>query len=82
MSMAARQLFETYRKNNYDSKDELNGRELEWWVKALSHSVRLSGTLTMLDWAFTGGTEPPKEIGPDHVINAHKLVTEYFWPHT
>jgi hypothetical protein len=81
MSLAAWDLFETYRKDNSDRRKELDGREREWLVKAQSHIVRLAGTLTMLDWALAGGDEP-KEIGTAYVAAAIKLVMEYFWPHT
>jgi hypothetical protein len=82
MSLAAREeVFETYRLDNFNRRDALNGRELEWWVKAQSHIVRLAGTLTMLDWALAGGNDEPKEIGTAYVAAAGRLVTEYFWPH-
>jgi hypothetical protein len=73
--------FETFRAFLAQAKTELDGREREWVAKGGTHVLRLSGTLTYLDWAMQGGAEP-QTIGQQYVDAAVRLWRQYFWPHS
>ena len=80
MSGSALRNFEGFRKARYEQRGLLDGREREWFDKALSHVLRLALTLTYLDWAAVGGPEPaPIEKG--FIDAAVHLVLLPFWPH-
>jgi hypothetical protein len=84
MSTAGRQTFEELRKRVSDDKEQLDGRERDWWAKVPAHVVRLAGTLQFLDWALTvdvTARPEPAEIDAEHVEAAVTLVLSYFWPH-
>jgi hypothetical protein len=72
--------FEQFRHFLHEGKTELDGREREWFAKGPSHVLRLAGTLTYLDWAFTGGSEP-QVIDGQYIESAIRLWKGYFWPH-
>jgi hypothetical protein len=73
--------FEEFRQQVYSEKAGVVGREREWWAKAPTHVLRLAGTLSYLGWAIVGGDEP-KQIEPDIMQAAIRLVRDYFWPHS
>jgi hypothetical protein len=64
----------------HQGKDELDGREREYFCKGTAHVLRLAGTLAFLDWSWAGGPEP-QEIERRHVEGAATLFREYYWPH-
>jgi len=51
LSAEAVSSFERFRQFLHHGKSELDGREREWWAKGGAHVLRLSLTLTYLDWA-------------------------------
>jgi hypothetical protein len=73
--------FETFRTFLAQAKAELDGREREWAAKGATHVLRLSGTLSYLDWAMLGGAEP-QSIAEQYVEAAVQLWRDYFWPHS
>jgi Protein of unknown function (DUF3987) len=81
LSGPARDEFEQFRQFLHLGKEQLDGREREWWAKGSAHVLRLAGTLAYLDWAFTGGPEPSL-IEARFVQAATQLVRDYFWPHS
>jgi hypothetical protein len=94
LSQSARARFEDYRIWVDQTKHGLEGRERQWFVKSETQVLRLSGTLTYLDWAsrqedpvgtiglerINAGLEP-EEVGEQFITNAVRLVRDYFWPH-
>jgi hypothetical protein len=75
-------VFERFRQLVDQRKNGLDGREREWWVKTPAHVLRLSGTLTYLDWAMESADKtPPTTIEARFLAAGVRLVTEYFWPH-
>jgi hypothetical protein len=78
---ARKDVFEEFRRFVYTGKNNLDGREREWWAKMPAHAVRLAGTLAYLDWAMRGGDEP-KQIEANFMRAAVRLVRDYFWPHS
>jgi hypothetical protein len=51
LTVQARAAFEQFRRQHYDGKHVLEGRERETWAKAPSQVLRLSGVLAHLDSA-------------------------------
>ena len=87
LSSDARERFEEFRRFAFRERAALDGREREWWAKAQTEVLRLSGTLAYLDWARrTAGqpflTQEPNRIEADFVNAAVRLVRDYFWPHS
>jgi hypothetical protein len=87
LSPGARVRFEEFRNFAFRERAALDGREREWWAKAQTEVLRLSGTLAYLDWARrTAGqpflTQEPNRIEADFVNAAVRLVRDYFWPHS
>jgi hypothetical protein len=72
--------FEQFRQFLHGERNARDGREREWLAKGPGQVLRLSGTLTFMDWAMKGGVEP-QTIGRDHVAGAICLWRDYFWPH-
>ena len=64
----------------HHGKDELDGREREYFCKGTAHVLRLAGTLAFLDWSWTGGPEP-QAIEQRHIEGAVTLFRDYYWPH-
>ena len=64
----------------YHGKDELDGREREYFCKGTAHVLRLAGTLAFLDWSWTGGPEP-QAIDRRYIEAAATLFRDYYWPH-
>jgi hypothetical protein len=81
LSGPARDEFEQFRQFLHLGKEQLDGREREWWAKGGAHVLRLAGTLAYLNWAFAGGPEPSL-IEAEFVQAAIQLVRDYFWPHS
>ena len=88
LSTAAREEFETYRQFVDQEQRSLEGPEHHWLAKSETHLLRLAGTLTYLAWAdapsdttdIMAGLEP-NEIDRQNMVNAVRLMQEYFWPH-
>jgi hypothetical protein len=92
LSPEAREQFEFYRRFVDQAKRSIEGREQQWLAKSETHVLRLAGTLALLSWAggsastgmgmgsITGNLEPSK-IDRRFMVDAIKLVREYFWPH-
>jgi hypothetical protein len=81
LSPGAVEAFEQFRLFQHHTKDELDGREREWWAKAPAHVLRLAGTLSIISWAMVGGSLPD-QIELEFVEAAIRLVRDYFWHHT
>jgi len=82
LSPAAREEFEGLRGFVNQQMNFLDGREREWLAKAPAHTLRLAGTLCLLDWAWDEKpAAEPSEIETLYVRRAIKLVNEYLWPH-
>jgi hypothetical protein len=90
LSAGARAEFENYRRFVDREKRSCEGREQQWLAKSETHLLRLSGVLAFLDWAAsTGGTGlesisaglEPVEIDARFMVDAGRLIQEYFWPH-
>jgi hypothetical protein len=94
LSCGARDKFEGYRKFVDDLKRALDGREQQWLVKSETQVLRLAATLTYLNWASSqdvpsGATGlvlisaamEPDEVTELSMVDAIKLMREYFWPH-
>ena len=64
----------------YQGKQELDGREREYFCKGTAHVLRLAGTLAFLEWSWTGGPEP-QAIELRHIEGAVMLFRDYYWPH-
>ena len=86
LSSDARAAFEDFRKHVHAEKAALDAHDREWWAKAPTHVLRLSGTLAYLDWARRTAGKPalidePNAIEARFVTAAVRLVRDYFWPH-
>jgi len=64
----------------YRGKEELDGREREYFCKGTAHVLRLAGTLAFLEWAWAVGPEP-QAIDRRHIEGAATLFRHYYWPH-
>ena len=85
LSSDARAAFEDFRKHVHAEKAALDAHDREWWAKAPTHVLRLSGTLAYLDWARRSAGKPvlidePNAIEARFVQAAVRLVRDYFWP--
>jgi len=93
LSEQAVELFEGLRREIDRVKHGLDGRERHWFVKGETQVLRLAGTLALMAWAVslgsdqTGGFEritadlEPSVVEAEHVAAAIKVWHEYFWPH-
>jgi Protein of unknown function (DUF3987) len=90
LSSEAREVFEDYRRFVDHTKRSIEGREQQWLAKSETHVLRLAGTLAYLAWAEAApgaGLESisaalePNRIDAKFMINAVRLVQNYFWPH-
>jgi uncharacterized protein DUF3987 len=88
LSTAARQEFETYRQFVDQEQRGFEGPEHHWLAKSETHLLRLAGTLTYLSWADAPSDTTdimaalePNEIDQQSMVNAVRLMQEYFWPH-
>jgi hypothetical protein len=91
LSPPAREEFEKYRRFVDQVKRGIEGREQQWLAKSETHLLRLAGTLAYLSWADassdTNGVASisadlePHEIDLQLMIDAVRLMQEYFWPH-
>jgi hypothetical protein len=91
LSPQAREEFEKYRRFVDQVKRGIEGREQQWLAKSETHLLRLAGTLAYLSWADassdTNGLASisadlePREIDLQFMIDAVRLMQEYFWPH-
>jgi Protein of unknown function (DUF3987) len=92
LSEGAFQKFEKFRRFVDDSKRELDGRELQWYVKGESQVLRLAGVLASMAWAIRLGSAgegidgitsalEPTTVEDDCMASAILLWQEYFWPH-
>jgi Protein of unknown function (DUF3987) len=81
LSAEAREEFEGLRKWANREREALDGREQEWMAKASAHTLRLAGTLYLVDWAWGQSPNPPTTIAPEYMVAAIKLVQGYFSPH-
>jgi hypothetical protein len=67
----------------HTARDQLDGREREWFAKVPAHVLRLSGTLCFLEWAIKDDGPPePERIDEMFMSAACRLVCDYFWPHS
>jgi Protein of unknown function (DUF3987) len=86
--------FEEYRVFVNRTKRALDGRERQWFAKSESQVLRLAGTLAYLSWASSQGASSSltgfekisdglesTEIAEQFMVDAIKLVRDYFWPH-
>ncbi len=90
LSQAARDVFEDYRIFVDKTKRSIDGREQQWLAKSETNTLRLAGTLAYLSWAsiastpglesITAGLEPTA-IDRRFMVDAVRLMQEYFWPH-
>ena len=80
LSPSALAAFEIFRQANFEARAGCDGREREYLAKAPGQTLRLAGTLTYLNWAFSGGAEPDC-IAEEFVTAAAALWQHYFWPH-
>lgn len=74
--------FEQFRQFLHAGKDVLDGREREWWAKGATQVLRLAGTLTFLNWAWSLGQSEPQTITAVSVNAAVILWRDYFHPHS
>ena len=81
LSKEARGEFAQFLQFAHRGKEAFEGREREWFAKMSAHVLRLSGTLTYLEWALTLEVQTPIEISKESMLAAIKLVRDYFWPH-
>jgi Protein of unknown function (DUF3987) len=90
LSTEARNEFEKYRIFAYQEGCGIEGREHQWLSKSETHLLRLAGTLAYLSWADGStqqGDDPikaalePSEINQQSMVNAVRLMRDYFWPH-
>jgi Protein of unknown function (DUF3987) len=91
LSTDAREEFENYRRFVDQVKRGIEGREQQWLAKSETHLLRLACTLAYLSWANAspgaGGLESisadlePNEINQQFMVDAVRLIREYFWPH-
>jgi hypothetical protein len=81
LSPEALREFEQFRQFLHVRKNAYEGREREWMAKGPGQVLRLSGTLSYLDWAMRGGKEP-EEIQVGFLVAAVRLWREYFLPHS
>jgi hypothetical protein len=90
LSPEAREVFEDYRRFVDRTKRSTEGREQQWLAKSETHLLRLAGTLAFLSWAdassgagldaITAAMEP-NEIDQRFMVDAVRLMKDYFWPH-
>jgi hypothetical protein len=80
LSSDAVRAFEDFRRSVSAAKGGLDGREREWWAKAETHVLRLSGTLVLLEWSLRGGDEPT-DITAQAIEAAAGMIRDYFWHH-
>jgi hypothetical protein len=81
LSGEARKGFAQFLQFAHRGKEAFEGREREWFAKMSAHILRLSGTLTHLDWALDFTAPIPTVITEESLSSAIKLVRGYFWPH-
>ena len=74
--------FEQFRQFRHAGKDDLDGREREWWAKGATQVLRLAGTLALLEWAWKLGQAEPQTITAASVNAAVILWRDYFHPHS
>jgi Protein of unknown function (DUF3987) len=60
---------------------DADGVHAAWIGKAAGNIIRLAGLLGLMEWAETGGKEPCTCVEERHLAAAHRLWTDYFWPH-
>ena len=82
LSPTALRVFENFRQFLHSGKDQLDGREREWWAKGATQVLRLAGTLAFLSWAWSGLAAEPTEIDAKFVESAVMVWRDYFWPHS
>ena len=89
LSREARLVFEDYHFVD-STKRAVEGKEQQWLAKSETHVLRLACTLTFLAWADASpgaGLESisaalePNEVAARFMIDATRLVQDYFWPH-
>ena len=73
--------FAQFRQFAHEAKEAFEGREREWFAKATAHVLRLTGTLTFLEWALDIEATKPESVSKKQMVAAIKLVRDYFWPH-
>jgi hypothetical protein len=76
----ARHEFAQFAQFAHQERQLLEGRDREYWCKGTAHVLRLSGVLSFLEWAWSGGAEP-QAIDARHVWSAVLLWKGYLWPH-
>jgi len=81
LSKKARAAFEETRKYMHAHIDTTMGREREWFAKVPAQTLRLAGTLALLNWALDKNKALPKQILAQYIKVAHRLIIDYFWPH-
>jgi hypothetical protein len=60
---------------------DTDGVEAAWIGKGAGTIVRLAGLLSLMDWAQGDAGEPCTTVEEAHLERAHRLWTDYFWPH-
>jgi Protein of unknown function (DUF3987) len=81
LTQAARVRLEQFLQLLHREKDAFDGREREWRAKMSAHVLRLSHTLSLLNWAVTDRVERPSSIDLTEIEAGIRLVRDYFWPH-
>jgi uncharacterized protein DUF3987 len=81
LSRDARQDFEHFRHFLHTMKEQLDGREREWASKGPAAVLRITGTLSLLEAAWSGSREPA-EVDAQSLRNAVGLWRGYFEPHS
>jgi len=88
LSTEAREEFEAYRQFVDQEQRGFEGPEHHWLAKSETHLLRLAGTLAYLFWADASpdtidikAALEPSEIDRQCMVNAVRLIKEYFWPH-
>ena len=82
LSEEALGIFERLRRHVHEERAALDGKERDWLCKIPAHALRLSGTLTLLEWALAAGDRAePTEINGDLMQGVCDLLLNYFWPH-
>ena len=82
LSASAAETFEQFRQSLHTDKDNLDGREREWWSKGATQVLRLAGTIALLEWAWSGESAELTEIGNPSMEAAIDIWRGYFWPHS
>src|SRR5262249_7980349 len=82
LSRESVQLFEQFRQFLHSEKDNLDGREREWWAKGPTQVLRIGGPLAFLSWAWSECEPEPSQVDAKFIEAAIAIWRDYFWPHS